>query len=69
MGETSGAAKIESGIKSSTVAAITAALFTGGFLGAGQRITGIKQKSGMNPWRRSGIERIMMGRDFTIGTF
>lgn len=69
MGEISEAVKIDSGVKLSTVAAITAALVAGGFLGEGRKITGIRRKGGMNPWKKSGIGRIMMGRDFTIGTF
>jgi|GEM_PF-2072731 hypothetical protein len=68
MGEISEAVKIESGINMSKVAAITAALVAGGFLGEGEKITGIRRKGGMNPWKKSGLVKHMLGRDLSIDT-
>jgi len=52
----------------SKVAAITAALVAGGFLGEGEKITGIRRKGGMNPWKKSGLVKHMLGRDLSIDT-
>jgi len=66
MGESSKAIKIDSGVKMSTVAAITAALAVGGYLGEGQRIAGIRRKGGMSLWKKSGLAKHMLGRDLSI---
>jgi len=66
MGVTLQAVKIDNDIKLSTVAAITAALIAGGFLGEGERIIGIRRRGGMNPWKRSGLVKQMLGRDLSI---
>ncbi len=48
------------------VAAIMAALIAAGLMAPGDRITGISKKSTKNPWKRSGLLKIMQDRDFTI---
>jgi hypothetical protein len=50
-----------------TVAVIMAALAVGGYLSPSSRVAGIKKLSGsMDPWKRSGIVEIMIGRDYSL---
>lgn len=48
------------------IAAILAALNAAGLLSTGDKITGISKKGKQNPWKRSGLLKIMQDRDFTI---
>jgi hypothetical protein len=48
------------------VAAIMAALSAAGLLSPGDRVTGITKKGKQNPWKRSGLIKIMQDRDFSL---
>lgn len=52
-------------IKPEIVTAIVAALKAGGYLTPNSQIVGLRRKGVKNPWMRSGLWEIMMGRDFS----
>ena len=53
-------------VDAKTVAVITAALASGGYLNPGDRVLGIKKYGPIKPWKYQGMVEIMTGRDYSF---
>lgn len=52
-------------IRPEIITAIVAVLKAGGYLTPASQMVGLRRKGAKNPWMRSGLWEIMMGRDFS----